>query len=359
MPKSKKDAWYGVAAGKIIGVYNSWEDCREQVMGYKNAKYQKFATKMLAEKYVELNGTTNGIEIEQKFDGLKDISVKYYYGVAKGYCPGIYMSWSECKQQVTGYPSPVFKKFKNIDDAIDFCSKNSKLIKADNLINQTVDNQLNNSSDLDQTAKDEVFSPSKKGYISDFEDEYHNENCSVLNEIVNLSKQGSQNRNRFLETQHIVYCDGSCINQGSLKGIKSAGIGVYWGPGDPRNLKERLWGEQTNQRAELWAAIRAIQIGLSEGLAKLEIRTDSIYTIKGATEWIFKWKNNGYLGVNGKPVKNRQLFEYLDNLISKISIKWVHVKAHNGENGNEAADTLAKFGAKQPINHDFNLFDIL
>ena len=31
---------------------------------------------------------------------------------------------------------------------------------------------------------------------------------------------------------------------------------MFWGPEDERNIAERLWGDQTNQRAELWAAIR-------------------------------------------------------------------------------------------------------
>ena len=42
----------------------------------------------------------------------------------------------------------------------------------------------------------------------------------------------------------------------SLRVYLLPGIGVFWGPEDERNIAERLWGDQTNQRAELWAAIR-------------------------------------------------------------------------------------------------------
>ena len=44
-------------------------------------------------------------------------------------------------------------------------------------------------------------------------------------------------------------------------GPRRAGVGVFWGENDFRNSSERLWGAQTNQRAELWAAIKALQTG--------------------------------------------------------------------------------------------------
>jgi ribonuclease HI len=48
----------------------------------------------------------------------------------------------------------------------------------------------------------------------------------------------------------IAYTDGACSRNGQ-KG-SAAGIGVYFGPNDPRNLSEPLTGtKQTNQRAEL------------------------------------------------------------------------------------------------------------
>ncbi len=48
-----------------------------------------------------------------------------FYAVRKGKKPGIYMTWSECKDQVHGHKGAEFKKFTNKDDALAY-------IKADN-----------------------------------------------------------------------------------------------------------------------------------------------------------------------------------------------------------------------------------
>ena len=48
--------FYGVAAGKNIGVYTSWADAEAQIKGWKNPKYKKFATRSDAEAFVESGG---------------------------------------------------------------------------------------------------------------------------------------------------------------------------------------------------------------------------------------------------------------------------------------------------------------
>lgn len=40
-----------------------------------------------------------------------------YYAVKKGRTPGIYMSWKECEQQVSGYPGAIHKKFDSTYEA--------------------------------------------------------------------------------------------------------------------------------------------------------------------------------------------------------------------------------------------------
>jgi viroplasmin and RNaseH domain-containing protein len=53
---------------------------------------------------------------------------QYYYAVNKGKKPGIYLSWTECKEQVNGYNFPIYKKFETIEEAEDFV-KNGKMSK--------------------------------------------------------------------------------------------------------------------------------------------------------------------------------------------------------------------------------------
>jgi len=87
----------------------------------------------------------------------------------------------------------------------------------------------------------------------------------------------------------VVFTDGSCTNNGKI-GAK-AGIGVWFGDNHPQNLSEPLTGTQTNQRAELMAALRAIQVVKKVyPNTPFEIRSDSSYLIKGLTEWMIEWK---------------------------------------------------------------------
>ncbi|KIO06924.1 hypothetical protein M404DRAFT_419467 [Pisolithus tinctorius Marx 270] len=75
----------------------------------------------------------------------------------------------------------------------------------------------------------------------------------------------------------VVYCDGACKGNGAT-GSK-AGIGVWWGHNDPRNLSERCPGDQTNNRAELIAIVRILET-TPPLKRKLLIKTDSQYSIR-------------------------------------------------------------------------------
>ena len=143
----------------------------------------------------------------------------------------------------------------------------------------------------------------------------------------------------------IVYTDGACTNNGNNG---SAGIGVYWGPNNPMNLSERLGGRQTNNCAEIHAAIRAIQQAKQIGLTELTVRTDSQFLIKSITNWFHGEKKNGWKSSTGKDVINKIDFVELERVMQGIKINWEYVRGHSGDEGNEAADRLAVMGAKMP-----------
>ncbi|KAF6105962.1 hypothetical protein HJG60_016412 [Phyllostomus discolor] len=144
----------------------------------------------------------------------------------------------------------------------------------------------------------------------------------------------------------VVYTDGCCSRNGRRRA--RAGIGVYWGPGHPLNVGVRLPGRQTNQRAEIHAACRALEQARAQGIDKLVLHTDSMFTINGITSWLPGWKENGWRTSAGKEVINREDFVELDRLVQGMDIRWVHVPGHSGLVGNEEADRLAREGAKQP-----------
>ena len=77
---------------------------------------------------------------------------------------------------------------------------------------------------------------------------------------------------------------------------------MFFAHGSELNISEPLKGQkQTNQRAELTAAIRALQTFSCDML----IITDSNHLIGGCTGWMKNWKKNKWLNSKKKSVSNR------------------------------------------------------
>ena len=100
--------------------------------------------------------------------------------------------------------------------------------------------------------------------------------------------------------------------------------------------------ETTNNRMEMMAAIEALNALNSASAVTLNI--DSKYVMDGINEWMPNWKKRGWKTAKKKPVKNQDLWQELDAAVQRPDIKWVWVKGHNGNAGNEAADELANLG---------------
>ena len=135
----------------------------------------------------------------------------------------------------------------------------------------------------------------------------------------------------------IIYTDGACRGNPGPGG---------WGALIRLDaIEKEIFGGQvdtTNNQMELTAAI--------EGLAALkercsvELYTDSKYVMDGITQWIQNWKKNNWRTAAKKDVKNKELWQKLDQLISQHQVQWHWVKGHSGDAGNEAADLLANKG---------------
>jgi ribonuclease HI len=137
-----------------------------------------------------------------------------------------------------------------------------------------------------------------------------------------------------------IYTDGACKGNpgpGGWGAVLRAGA----------HVKELHGGEPgtTNNRMELTAVIRAL-----ESLKRpctVRLHTDSQYVQKGITEWIHSWKLRGWRTADKKAVKNADLWRQLDELAGQHNIKWIWVKGHAGDPGNERADELANLGVEQ------------
>ena len=135
-----------------------------------------------------------------------------------------------------------------------------------------------------------------------------------------------------------VYTDGSClVNPG--KGGWAAIIINNKEKTEIKGSKENT----TNNQMELTAPIMALK-KIPKG-SKIQIFTDSKYVKSGITEWIHKWKKNGWKTADKKDVKNKDLWKELDKLSSTFYIEWIWVKAHSTDALNNEVDLLARSSA--------------
>ncbi len=106
--------------------------------------------------------------------------------------------------------------------------------------------------------------------------------------------------------------------------------------------KELSGGERgtTNNRMELMAAIQALE-AIKESV-EVHLYTDSTYVRSGITDWINKWRANGWRTAAKKPVKNVDLWQRLESATERHDVTWHWVKGHAGHPENERADALAR-----------------
>ncbi|MFV0948953.1 ribonuclease HI [Wolbachia endosymbiont of Nasonia giraulti] len=132
-----------------------------------------------------------------------------------------------------------------------------------------------------------------------------------------------------------IYTDGACLGNPGLGGW--AAIILF------QNHRKNICGREentTNNKMELTAVINGLKV--LKFPCNISLCTDSLYVKCGITEWISKWKMNGWKTSNKKSVKNIELWKELDDVALQHEINWKWVKAHNGDKYNEEADSLAR-----------------
>lgn len=148
----------------------------------------------------------------------------------------------------------------------------------------------------------------------------------------------------------IIYTDGACSENPGPGGW--AAVLMY--SGDISSKKSISGGQRntTNNQMELKAVINGLKALKVQ--CKVILYTDSLYIKNGITEWINKWKVNGWRTADKKPVKNIELWKELDTVALQHDIDWRWVKAHNGNRYNEEADRLARKETKKLKYRDFD-----
>ena len=127
-----------------------------------------------------------------------------------------------------------------------------------------------------------------------------------------------------------IYTDGACSGNpgpGGWGAILRAG----------KHEKELSGGEEntTNNRMELTAAIKALEA--LNRRSTIDLYTDSSYVQQGITQWIHGWKAKNW----PERIKNKDLWQELDELTKKHVVTFHWLKGHAGHPDNERADRLA------------------
>jgi ribonuclease HI len=141
----------------------------------------------------------------------------------------------------------------------------------------------------------------------------------------------------------LVFTDGACRNNGKTNAC--AGIGIYFGPNDGRNVSRRITGKQTNNVAELTAIIEVYTIIKQDILCGKEITifSDSEYAIRCCTSYGKKCAKNW----DKQDIPNKDLVRHAYELYCELpNVSFIHVDAHTGKQdeyslGNAEADKLA------------------
>jgi len=148
-----------------------------------------------------------------------------------------------------------------------------------------------------------------------------------------------------LQKEVVLITDGACIGNPGPGGWACI---LRYG-----EHSRELYGseaETTNNRMELMAVIAGLS-GLKEPCSVL-VTTDSKYVKDGLTDWLAKWKKTGWVravkGLPGKqPIKNRDLWEQLDQLQAKHRVRLEWVKGHATHPDNNRCDKLATKAARE------------
>jgi len=147
---------------------------------------------------------------------------------------------------------------------------------------------------------------------------------------------------KFEDAAAVVYTDGACKANGKPGAV--AGVGVFWGPDDVRNVSRRVRGSpSTNNVAELEGIEDAMDTILADPVLlcrRVVIVSDSKYSIDCLTTWYDGYCRRGWLTTKGDPVMNQEIIRRIHGKLTPNMI-FAHIRGHRDHIGNIMADKLA------------------
>jgi ribonuclease HI len=175
--------------------------------------------------------------------------------------------------------------------------------------------------------------------------------ASIPSETSNSSRASASDGER--RATHIahqfdvsIYCDGACEPN---PGVAGSGVVVYRA-GKLAELWFGLYNPMgTNNTAELNALYHALRMAEAEINTgnSVEVCSDSVYSINCIRSWAPNWERKGWKKPGGE-IKNLEIIQDCYAIYRRITkeLKFTHVAAHVGTEGNELADRMAMLGAQ-------------
>ena len=384
LQKMGKGGYYAVRNGRSKGVYGDWSNCEQQVKGHPGAQFKRFDTLAAANAY--MSGGSSG----QGSSSSSSSSSRSSYGSGSGssssysrssYGGGSRSSYSNNYSSFShGTPSSRSNFSSNYHSAPSYSTqKNSKnyssrssssysgsnsgnyyAVKSNNP--SIPDKIFNNWSECQSYTKGQRGLSFKKFDSIESSKNFISGNTDsadygfIGSDASTFASNHRAPRSKTVRKEQI-YCDGSSLNNG--RGNAAAGIGVHFRNGTSKDVAAPLDGDlQTNNRAELQAAKTALDTAYSS----LKAGENIDYTLHTDSEYVAKLLNDRYSSYTPEQLNLMPNSDIVKPLIKsfaqvkqyykanpetfgskKFEVDWV--KGHNGQEGNEIADELARKGA--------------
>ncbi|ONH64703.1 Ribonuclease H [Cyberlindnera fabianii] len=389
---AKKQVYYAVQRGQSSGVYSSWDDAKAQVNGYKGAVYKKFSTLADAQSFVNGSGYGNNSSNSGSRSNVGSSS-----GYNQSYISGGHNT-SYNVSKPTAKPKPTYSESQFNSFAAPSSKVDNQYSGSYNNVSRRVNGQSFNKSTT-TAAKSKVKAPAYYGV------NYSNGESKICNSwpecLAAVKHQRGVTYKKFdtleqaklftskgaapalnsserdaVEEQYLkdrsitqlqeqrsapvqrIYMDGSYMNN-------KAGYGIYFGADDPRNVAEPVHAKEIDSYvAEVYATRGALKLIHDEMIkfnnkdidimGKYTLATDSETAIGLLDNYASTWKDSefdnrkagGVLKEAVKLYKEIKDFYHKNSAIfddHEFKIEWV--KGHDGIEGNEGADRLAKLGS--------------
>lgn len=209
---------------------------------------------------------------------------KKYYGVHKGFEPGVYDNWDDCNKQVKGFPGSVFKGFSTRSEAEVFVENGG--------LESGAEKSAVVKSRSEMAGKVNVDFDTSKPYA--FVDGSFNPSTGVFG-------YGG-----------FVCFDGQKV--------------PVMGSGDDKEL-----ASMRNVAGEIYGAMAAVETAEKLGIKDLIV----LYDYRGIEEWA-----TGCWAANKSGT--RAYKEFMQSSERSVQVSFQKVPAHTGIEGNEMADVMAK-----------------